>query len=383
MNIYDLLSPKISLETAIPDEELMQQWQSTLEKIQYKWEIANCHRLTDMVLTPLDTSSAQEIPVHLKVISKHMNGSFRCHIGKNRPIQSTELYPQMRLLLVFFKTEQSMVSPEFIFFPTWLLHLFKYTQYESAPGRTDIRFLKNEDIAREDHIYRLNHVLNRLFKFNIHSLDTINLKAVVDMADFLFDTAGLDYRNLPKPTCTIDQPAIYLSFLILLYTPRPKKIKPLCLNCHSKPASRRQLCVACYRYQLKHGGSRPLRLIIANRSQQELSVVFYSNTTKTRQKQCVNCQVTETHQWYRNLCGSGNWCETCKSYYLRHRKVRPPELFQRAAKRKINVRNLINCYTWSWDDVPFDIVQSTIHAIYGPDIVYSTSSSRPETPPPY
>ncbi|KAI7851747.1 hypothetical protein BDC45DRAFT_514931 [Circinella umbellata] len=61
-------------------------------------------------------------------------------------------------------------------------------------------------------------------------------------------------------------------------------------------------------------------------------------------KSCANCGIQHTHQWYRNLCGAGHWCETCKSYYLRHGRVRPPQLFVKAAKRKVNVRALVN---WS------------------------------------
>lgn len=393
MNIHDLLSPQDPLEETIQDESLMQLWQNILAKIQYKMKTVEHRGLTDMTLVPMEASEViQGVPVHLKIIRKHINGSYRCHIGTNRPIQSVELYHQMRLLLVFFKTESSSkISPEFVFFPTWLLHLFRYTQYESAPGRTDIRFLENEHIAREDHIYRLNHVLNHLFRFSIHNLDTLKLKSVIDMADFLFKTAGLDYRNLPKPTCTKEQPDIYLALLLMLYTPRPKKIKPNCVNCHAKPASRRQLCVACYRYQLKHGEPRPLRLIVANRSQQDHTPFVFYSAQKKRQKQCVNCKVTETHQWYRNLCGNGNWCETCKSYYLRHGKVRPPELFKRAAKRKINVRNLIDCYSWSWNDIPEKNVHDTLQTIYGLNTVYyddisiattssSDTSSRSTTP---
>ncbi|KAI9483396.1 MAG: hypothetical protein EXX96DRAFT_594189 [Benjaminiella poitrasii] len=243
-------------------------------------------------------------------------------------------------------------------------------------------------MAKEDHIYRLNYVLNTLFRFNIHHFDPHKMKSAIELSNFLFDVAGLDYKNLPRPIFfnempyhySQQQPTMYSALLVLLHSPRPTKFKPMCFNCNAKPASRRRLCVACYRYQLKHGQPRPLRLIVANRpgprisnvnqaeqqqqQQQQgnekspqnskLPMVFYApkSTVPRTQKYCANCKVTETHQWYRNLCGHGNWCETCKSYYLRHTKVRPPELFVKAAKRKVDVRSLVNWNTWSWDDIP-------------------------------
>jgi hypothetical protein len=254
-------------------------------------------------------------------------------------------------------------------------------------------------MAKEDHIYRLNHVLNTLFRFNLHNIDTVKLKSAIELSNFLFDTAGLDYRNLPRPifngelshsAFTNCQPSMYSTLLLLLHSPRPTKFKPMCFNCNTKPASRRKLCVACYRYQLKHGEPRPLRLIVANRpgpriqqdthassmvikssssscgsNNSNLPMVFYSPKEKSLRNQnyCANCKVQETHQWYRNLCGHGHWCETCKSYYLRHTKVRPPELFVKAAKRKVDVRNLVNWSTWSWDDIPIETVEAAAAAI--------------------
>ncbi|KAI9025189.1 hypothetical protein CLU79DRAFT_680165, partial [Phycomyces nitens] len=223
-------------------------------------------------------------------------------------------------------------------------------------------------LAKEDHIYRLNHVLNTLFRFNLHNFDGQKLQRAVELANYLFDTAGLDPSSLPRPYFPgedlgkREQPGLYPTLVLLLHTPRPSKTKPFCHNCNTKPASRRKLCVACYRYQLKHGEARPLRLIVANRPGPRLgdteetasslsSVVFANSVPRTMiapmprsQKSCANCGVHETHQWYRNLCGAGHWCETCKSYYLRHTKVRPPELFVKAAKRKVDVRTLVN---WS------------------------------------
>ncbi|ORZ10391.1 hypothetical protein BCR42DRAFT_422287 [Absidia repens] len=160
----------------------------------------------------------------------------------------------------------------------------------------------------------------------------------------------------------------------------------MCSNCNTKTASRRKLCVACYRYHLKHGESRPLRLIVTNQSgsahqqsydtrmdgSRNVNAVaatgsLSSRTTPTTttttiksfvkpapRKYCANCGVQETHQWYRNLCGQGHWCETCKSYYLRHDKVRPPELFVKAAKRKVDVRSLVSWATWAWDHQQHD-----------------------------
>ncbi|KAI9494384.1 hypothetical protein BDB00DRAFT_762098 [Zychaea mexicana] len=217
-------------------------------------------------------------------------------------------------------------------------------------------------LAKEDHIYRLNNVLNTLFRFNLHDFDHTKLRHAVDLANFLFDHVGFGHQHLPRPDNAL-QPIYYGQLVLLLQAPRPSKLKPMCHNCNTKPASRRRLCVACYRYQLKHGEPRPLRLIVANRpgprhlyhqlqNKKNLPMVFYSPPPKpmAAQKYCANCGVQETHQWYRNLCGSGHWCETCKSYYLRHTKVRPAELFVKAAKRKVDVRTLVN---W-WSDEPIN-----------------------------
>ncbi|KAI8368431.1 hypothetical protein EDC96DRAFT_505602 [Choanephora cucurbitarum] len=417
MNITELLLPQqittklepIRIESAnlaVHDDQLMSLWQSALQQSGYLVQTSNeRNSLTDAILTSVDHHTT--IPAHIKVIGRHMNGSFRCHIGTSkasRPIRSTELSQQMRMLAVFFRAESAksqLVSPEFIFFPTWLLHLFRYTQHGTTPGRTDVRFLENANLAKEDHIYRLNHVLNTLFRFNLHQFDPFKLKSAIELADFLFDHAGLDYRNLPRPDLfygqhNSHQPALYPALLLLLHQPRPVKFKPMCSNCNTKPASRRRLCVACYRYQLKHGESRPLRLIVANRPgpriQPAEEPMFY--TPSRQQKSCANCKVQETHQWYRNLCGHGHWCETCKSYYLRHTKVRPPELFLKAAKRKVDIRTLADWNTWSWDEIPIETIESATSAIFNNIYYYdnqiqtshsptssTTSLSYPITPP--
>ncbi|KAI9004873.1 hypothetical protein CLU79DRAFT_782159 [Phycomyces nitens] len=379
MNIADLLIQSPSNTSPIRDEDFMKIWEEVLEKngfcMRHKLER---NSLTDATIAPLSPSSfVGETPVHIKVIGRHMNGSFRCHIGTgkaSRPIRSTELCQQMRLLAVFFKAEGSrsqLILPDFILFPTWLLHLFRYTQHGSSPGRTDVRFLENAALAKEDHIYRLNHVLNTLFRFNLRSFDQQQLRSALELANYLFDTAGLEHENLPRPVFSPSstQPALYATLISLLHAPRPSKIKPMCHNCSTKPASRRHLCVACYRYQLKHAAPRPLRLIVANRpgprvsktqsdlafptgDSHSLPMVFYSpkSASSLSRKHCANCGVQETHQWYRNLCGTGHWCETCKSYYLRHTKVRPAELFVKAAKRKVDVRTLVN-WTASEDTI--------------------------------
>ncbi|KAI8337675.1 hypothetical protein BC941DRAFT_479468, partial [Chlamydoabsidia padenii] len=294
---------------------------------------------------------------------------------------------------------------DFLFFPTWLLHLFRYANHDTTPGRTDVRFLENADLAKEDHIYRLNHVLNTLFRFQLYCLDYDQLEASIQLANYLFDIAGLNPMTLPRPHLTLhqnydnddnsssssafhsptsftkrqsqhhhnNQPSLYASLILLLHAPRPSKIKTMCTNCNTKPSSRRQLCVACYRYQLKHNEPRPLRLIVANRPGPRLStdsnnatplspispttsISSFSTSSaqhhhrdsgkKKASNKCVNCGVTETHQWYRNLCGQGHWCETCKSYYLRHGKVRPAELFVKAAKRKVDVRSWMDWTSW-------------------------------------
>ncbi|KAI7854054.1 hypothetical protein BDC45DRAFT_441433 [Circinella umbellata] len=237
-------------------------------------------------------------------------------------------------------------------------------------------------LAKEDHIYRLNNVLNTLFRFNLREFDHRKLRHAVELANFLFNHVGFEHQSLPRPEPhSLHQPIYYGQLVFLLQASRPSKLKPMCHNCNTKPASRRKLCVACYRYQLKHGEPRPLRLIVANRpgprvqqqqqqqlhhpyySQQQqssknLPMVFYSPRQKpmAARKYCANCGVHETHQWYRNLCGSGHWCETCKSYYLRHTKVRPAELFVKAAKRKVDVRTLVN---W-WPEEPVSLTSGTL-----------------------
>ncbi|KAI9279536.1 hypothetical protein BY458DRAFT_431586 [Sporodiniella umbellata] len=299
----------------------------------------------------------------------------------------------MRLLAVFFRTENAkspLVSSEFIFFPTWLLHLFRYTQHESTPGRTDVRFLEDANLAKEDHIYRLNHVLNSLFRFNLRDFDTTRLNNVIQLANFMFDHAGLASPGvLPRPVFPSDrlqfpalprQPEIYPSLILLLHSARPAKSKPMCLNCNTKFASRRRLCVACYRYQLKHNEARPLRLIVANRPGPRMlhedALAFKElKRSMATHKYCANCGVQETHQWYRNLCGHGHWCETCKSYYLRHNRIRPAELFIKAAKRKVDVRSLVSWSDWSWDP------SHPIHSPSNSSLSSSSPYSQPITPP--
>lgn len=384
--ISSICSSSAIKKQPIHDDDLMALWEQALRDSGFLFK-GNTERnsLTDGYIWPHHPNMARaspflvHTPLHIKVIGRHMNGSFRCHIGTgkaSRPIQSIELCRQMRLLAVFFRAESSksqLVSPEFIFFPTWLLHLFRYTEHGATPGRTDVRFLENAALAKEDHIYRLNNVLNTLFRFNLHDFDHAKLRHAVELANYLFDAAGLDHQNLPRPSCfpgrhDRQQPSYYSSLVLLLQAPRPSKLKPMCSNCNAKSASRRGLCVACYRYQLKHGEPRPLRLIVASRpgprvhsaggrdlgtnpdQSADRNNTFLSPALSSipaqPKKHCANCGVQETHQWYRNLCGSGHWCETCKSYYLRHTKVRPPELFVKAAKRKVDVRTFVN---WSDD----------------------------------
>ncbi|KAI8384498.1 uncharacterized protein BYT42DRAFT_562707 [Radiomyces spectabilis] len=393
MNIHDLITPCANaIETpksSIPDDQLMAVFQRVLHNSGFRLKSTfERTSLTDAILSPIhgDAAALPNTPIHIKMIGRHMNGSFRCHIGTgkaSRPLRSVELCRQMRMLVVFFRTDRTKwIAPEFIFFPTWILHLFRYTQHGANPGRTDVRFLENANLAKEDHIYRLNHVLNTLFRFNLHDFEQAKLKAAIHLAHYLFDNAGLDHDHLPPPTLTFslcNQPTIYATLLLLLHAPRPSKQKARCLNCNSKPASRRKLCVACYRYQLKHNEPRPLRLIIANRqgtnlytssslrqhstngssslmsdsySMAHARVIAVTDARNTMQKSCANCGVHETHQWYRNLCGSGHWCETCKSYYLRHNKARPAELFLKAAKRKVDVRTLVTKAAGLWSDHP-------------------------------
>lgn len=375
-----------STRDLVHESELMVRWSQVLTDGGYRLASSGHQqcRLTDVTLESEHAGIRLRTPVHVKVIGRHMNGSFRCHIGMgklSRPIQSVELRDTMRLMAVFFrpanKTKSQLVSPKFICFPTWLLHLFRYTEHDATPGRTDVRFLENAALAKEDHIFRLNNVINTLFRFNLHEFDHDKLSTAVQLSNYLFDEAGFDYHSLPHPhhkhsngssvsSSRRRQPPMYAKLVALLHAPRPAKIKPNCLNCSTKPASRRKLCVACYRYELKHHEPRPLRLIVANRfgrrvappasttspgspadipslpsSHSSKCDVASSNNTKV----CANCNVNKTHQWYRNLCGAGHWCETCKSYYLRHNRVRPPELFVKAARRKVDVRQLMDWCT--------------------------------------
>jgi hypothetical protein len=115
---------------------------------------------------------------------------------------------------------------------------------------------------------------------------------------------------------------------------------------------------------------------------------------KKASNKCVNCGVTETHQWYRNLCGQGHWCETCKSYYLRHGKVRPAELFVKAAKRKVDVRSWMDWTSWCLDDATVATATMAINkesqqrrwsslvSATNSDQLLSPSSSQPSSPPP-
>ncbi|CDS07441.1 hypothetical protein LRAMOSA01390 [Lichtheimia ramosa] len=291
MDIASLLAPEEkqddsqqSLPAYIRDDELMTLWTKCLLDAGFYLKPTQDRRLTDAVLEPIaipTTSTTGDnnrfvtrTPIHIKVIGRHMNGSFRCHIGvgkASRPLSSSELYHDMRLLAVFFRANKdkstSFISPQFIMFPTWLLHLFQYTRHSNTPGRTDVRFLECESMAKEDHIYRLNHVINKLFRFDLHDFDQNKLFNAVEVANYAFD----------ESSCQQSPPLSYTTMISLLESPRPPKEKPICRNCNTKPASRRKLCVACYRYLLKHGEPRPLRLIIASRQQHKAS-----NTTVVR-----------------------------------------------------------------------------------------------------
>ncbi|ORZ02574.1 hypothetical protein BCR43DRAFT_481765 [Syncephalastrum racemosum] len=407
----------------IHENELMVRWSQVLTEGGYHLASGGHQqcRLTDVILESEHAGTRVRTPVHVKVIGRHMNGSFRCHIGMgklSRPIQSVELRDTMRLMAVFFrpanKTKSQLVSPVFICFPTWLLHLFRYTEHDATPGRTDVRFLENAALAKEDHIFRLNNVINTLFRFNLHEFDHDKLSTAVHLSNYLFDEAGFDYHALPHPhlqhndpTSTSSskrlQPPMYAKLLALLHAPRPAKVKPNCLNCSTKPASRRKLCVACYRYELKHHEPRPLRLIVANRFGRRVaspsspvspsppadipssSSGHSSNNTGTEvassnnTKVCANCNVNKTHQWYRNLCGPGHWCETCKSYYLRHSRVRPPELFVKAARRKVDVRQLMDWCTSPSASSSFSAVPTSDESTGEDDMLWQDNSRSPKS----
>lgn len=277
---------------------------------------------------------------HLKLISRHTpSNCFRCNISSGKsgyPIESAQIRSQMRMLLVFFRmgNEDNTVLPQFLFFPAWLLHLFRYSQYGNTPGRCEIRFLGDATTAKEDQIFRFNNVINTLFRFDINHIDKNQIEAVIGLSNHLANM-NLDYSlRLPAKKVSHSVHHLFADLVDLLGQPRPNKLKPACLNCFNKLSSRRSLCVACYRYQLKHERARPERLIVANRPGPK---VFSS-----LHKICNNCGVEKTHQWYRNIIGNGHWCETCKSYYIRHKKLRPRELYIRVANRRVDLRHLIS-----------------------------------------
>ncbi|KAG0173795.1 hypothetical protein DFQ28_008125 [Apophysomyces sp. BC1034] len=362
MDIPDLLIPEDQIlpesdGAPVPEHEFMHVWEQRMNPSAFQLrKRADKNTLTDAIISPTHPSSfVFDTPIHIKLIGRHMNSSFRCHIGTgkaSRPILSAELNHQMRMLAIFFRVDKvGLVSPDFLFFPTWLLHSYRYTQCGSTPGRTDVRFLRDASQAKEHHIYSLNHILNTMFRFNLHSFDTMKLRATVELANFLFDRIGIDHAQLPSPSLYMDLPVMYRRLGTVLNQDRPAKSKPLCCNCRTKTASRQKRCVACYRYQHKHGRERPLAYVVKNGRLPRTDPQSFGYASPSSPKFCANCGVGSTHQWYRNWCGDGNWCETCKSYYLRHKKVRPPSLYLKAAKRKVDTRSIAN---WAAEDFEED-----------------------------
>ncbi|GAB5589771.1 hypothetical protein Unana1_04671 [Umbelopsis nana] len=277
---------------------------------------------------------------HFKVISRHNSSHiYRCNLGckinKRSPIPSNRLSSQMRMVTIFFRRgdDDDTVLPQFLVFPSWLLHIFRYTQHGHFPGRCDIRFIEDASMAKDDQLFRLNNVINILFRFDIDHIDRSQIEAVIGLSNHLAQLNLDQPIRPPRRTAPASVHHLYADLVELLNQPRPFKLQPACLNCAIKPASRRRLCVACYRYQLKHNAAPPMRLIVANRSISRYAV--------NNNKKCNNCGVEKTHQWYRNMLGKGHWCETCKSYYIRNHTVRPPKLFQRAAKRRIDFRKVL------------------------------------------
>jgi hypothetical protein len=295
------------------------------------------HVLTDYWIS---SCAVPKTSIHLKLVSRHSpSNCFRCSISSGKsgyPIKSAQIGSQMRMLLIFFRKgdKDNTILPQFLLFPAWLLHVFRYSQHGNTPGRCDIRFLEDVTTAKEDQIFRFNNVINTLFRFDIDHIDKRQIEAVIGLSNHL---ANLNLEHGLRPPARKFSPSVHHLFadlVDLLGQQRPNKLKPACLNCFNKPSSRRSLCVACYRYQLKHKKARPERLIVANRSGPKLIPNLH--------KICTNCSVKKTHQWYRNMLGSGHWCETCKSYYIRHKKLRPRELYIRVANRKVDLRQLIS-----------------------------------------
>lgn len=342
MKISSLLTgptPSPSPCSCVAVHDLDQVYQERLENAGFKFTEKVDGKKRSLANYWISSEAVPSTSLHFKVVSRHgPSNCYRCNLSSGKtgcPVSSDQLSSQMRMVSVFFRRgdEDNTVLSQFLLFPSWLLHVFRYSQHGNIPGRCDVRFLEDATTAKEDQVFRFNNVINILFRFDIDHIDRSQVEAVIGLSNHLADIR-LDRPLLPPPRMAPHAVHhLYADLVELLGQQRPIKLKPACINCASKPSSRRTLCVACYRYQLKHNQARPMRLIVANRAGPKIPPILHNK--------CTNCSVEKTHQWYRNVLGKGHWCETCKSYYVRHKMVRPRDLFVRAAKRKADFRKVI------------------------------------------
>ncbi|KAH8553043.1 hypothetical protein BGW37DRAFT_488155 [Umbelopsis sp. PMI_123] len=328
-------SPSPSTCSYIMVDNLKEEYQKRFDQAGFKVVPRREGRLRSLTDYWISSYAVPATSLHFKVIKRHSSSNcYRCHISSGKsgsPIQSVQIKSQMKMVLVFFRRndEDNTVFPHFLLFPGWLLHVFRYSQYGNVLGRCDVRFLEDATTAKEDQVFRFNNVINTLFSFDIDHIDKGQIETVIGLSNHLADIKFEQGIRLPDRKFSYRVHHLFADMVDLLRQQRPEKLKPACMNCCIKPSSRRSLCVACYRYQLKNKVPRPERLIIANRLGPKMPPTPF--------KICVNCRVEKTHQWYRNVLGNGHWCETCKSYYVRHNILRPRKLYIRAARRKADL----------------------------------------------
>ncbi|KAG2181258.1 hypothetical protein INT43_008841 [Umbelopsis isabellina] len=283
----------------------------------------------------ISTSKLPKTTMYIKTASYNKLGkAYRCQFssGKSRlPIKSSQLGSQMKMVNIFFNSsdQDQTILPQFLLFPSWLLHAFQFSKHGKNPGRTELRFFLDASDAKLDAVFRFNNILNILFRFDIDNIDRNQIENVIRLSNHLAKMCSNRPLSPPPSRAPAGVHQLYADMIELLNQQRPNKMKPACANCLNKPSSRRSLCVACYRYQLKYNVPRPRNLISNRRTCKKISL--------PPKKQCVNCSVNTTHQWYRNTLGKGHWCETCRSYFVRNKALRPKKLFVKAAQRNLNL----------------------------------------------
>lgn len=282
----------------------------------------------------ISTSKLPKTTMCIKTTSYDKPGkAYRCHLssGKSRlPVKSSQLDSEMKVVNIFFNSgdQDHTVLPQFLLFPSWLLHAFQYTKHGKNPGRTELRFLTDASNAKLDPVFRFNNILNTLFLFDIDRIDRNQIESVIRLSNHLARFCFNRPLSPPPSRAPAGVHQLYADMIELLNQQKPIKMKPACVNCWNKPSARRSLCIACYRYELKYNISRPRSLISKHR--------VCNTRSLPPKKQCVNCSVGTTHQWYRNALGKGHWCETCRSYFIRNKAPRPKKLFVKTAQRTLN-----------------------------------------------